>query len=132
MNLSSIILATIISSLSFSIAAQESKQPKVNKVEEYDRAGLKLIRGPVYGGFYDRVHIVSNSVGVNSYTATVTNSVIEAPICISTSGIDSFISNNTLNCNLCIEFTGTIILNNSLTSNNCSGTGTNRPDIFGW
>ncbi len=135
MNLSTIILAAVISSLSFSIAAREYKRPKVKEVEvveELDNAGRRIIRGPVYGGYYARVHIISNSVGIDNDSVSVTNSVIEAPICIRTSGIASSISDNILNCNLCVEFTGTIIMNNSLSGNKCSGKGTNRPDIFDW
>jgi hypothetical protein len=100
--------------------------------EEQDEDGRQIIRGPVYGGYYDNVHIISNSVGVEAASVTVTNSVIEAPICIRVGGVGATVTNNTLTCDRCIVFTSSVLMKNRLVSNRCSGVGTNRPDVFGW
>lgn len=96
-----------------------------------DDMGREIIEGPVSGGFYNNVHIISDSVGIDSYSdVTVTNSVIEADICIKTPGRGATIRNNTLKCGVCVEFTGNTIVNNTLINNRCSGRMTNRSDAF--
>lgn len=101
---------------------------------ERDRDGRRIVRGPVPGGYYDNVRIVSSTVGVIAGRggATITNSVIEAPVCVRAEGFGLTMRNNTLLCNLCVEFTGSVLVQNVLAQNQCSGRGTNRPDVFGW
>lgn len=100
----------------------------------HDPQGRKYIQGPVYGGYhYDNVHIISNSVGLHARgTVHITNSVIDAPVCVSSNGIGLNASNNKMNCNLCFEFKGAILMDNRLINNSCSGRGTNRSDAFGF
>ena len=129
MRRTTLVLAAVTIAASFTITAQEPKQPSG---ETRDSMGKKMIRGPVGAGHYDNVHIISDSVGVQGLVVTVTNSVIEAPVCIRTGGQDAQIINNILVCNLCIEFTESVLLGNVLMDNRCSGRGTNRPDVFGW
>lgn len=97
-----------------------------------DEMGREIIKGPVGSGYYNNVHIISDSVGIQGYSVMVTNSVIEAPVCIRTGGQGATVSNNVLMCSLCIEFTDRALIKNTLTNNRCSGRGTNRPDVFGW
>lgn len=92
---------------------------------------LRVIKGPVFSGYYDYVHIVSKSVGVYAYGPTViSNSVIESPICVVSDGNTLQMHNNILKCNLCVRFDGQVLVNNDLSFNNCGGVFTNRPDIF--
>lgn len=100
--------------------------------ESLDSEGRQIIRGTVGSGRYNNVHIISDTVGIEGYSVTVTNSVIEAPVCIRTGGYGALVSNNLLLCDLCIQFTGSSLINNTLTNNRCSGQGTNRPDVMGW
>lgn len=93
-----------------------------------DNMGREIIRGPVGGGYYNNVHIISDSVGIEGSSVTVTNSVIEAPVCIRTGGMGASVSGNTLSCRLCIEFTGSLLMDNTLINNSCAGQLTNRPD----
>lgn len=101
-----------------------------------DGTGRKVINGPVGPGFYSNVRIVSGSVGIDApqdfSVVTVVNSVIEAPVCVRTSGYNTVLRNNELRCGLCVEFVGGALIGNELTNNTCTGRGTNRPDIFGW
>ncbi len=97
-----------------------------------DNKGRKIIRGPVGDGVYNNVHIISNTVGVDGSFVSVTNSVIEAPVCIRISGQNSLVSNNDLICRLCVEFTSGALIGHTLTNNRCDGQGTNRSDVFGW
>lgn len=106
-----------------------AEKPTVGKT---DRLGLPIVQGPLMGGYYDGVHIVSDSIGViaNGPT-TISNSVIEAPVCVQSSGNGLRLSNNTLICELCVEFVGRALYQNILMYNQCSGRLTNRPDQFG-
>ena len=97
-----------------------------------DEKGREIIRGPVGNGSYINVHIISDSVGIQGQSVMVVNSIIEAPVCIRAGGQGAIVSNNSLLCNLCIEFTDRVLVNNILANNRCSGKGTNRPDVFGW
>ena len=100
---------------------------------ETDSEGRKIINGPVFGDYYSNVHIISDSVGVYAQgSVTIRNSVIEAKTCVKSAGIGLNLQNNTLICGLCVEFTGSMLMDNTLSNNNCSGRGTNRPDQFGW
>lgn len=121
-----LLLGVVLSIISFSAFADQGVDyPK-------DSQGRRLIQGPVGPGTYFNVHIISNSVGVFGDNVKVINSFIEAPVCIRVGGISNQISNNILKCNLCVQFTGDTLIDNTLNNNNCSGRGTNRPDVFGW
>ncbi|WP_124529481.1 hypothetical protein [Burkholderia sp. Bp8991] len=97
-----------------------------------DANGRVIMKGPVGGLNFNNVHVISDTVGVIGRPAIVTNSVIEAPVCIQSSEPGAFIDNNILNCNLCIEFLDRVLINNVLKNNQCAGQGTNRPDVFHW
>lgn len=85
------------------------------------------MRGPVYSSYLDHVHIISDSYGViASGGATITNSVIEAPVCVQSSGMGLHLTNNTLDCNLGVEYTGGIVLDNYIVGNRVRGRLTNR------
>lgn len=101
--------------------------------KRYDAGGREIIYGPVSGSYYNNVRIISNSVGIYARGSTIIrNSVIEAPICVESSGVGLNLQGNELKCNLCVKFTGSFFMDNTLSSNRCAGKGTNRPDIFGW
>ncbi len=114
--------------LSSGEAAKGQEDPNTQR----DGMGRKIIRGPVGSGVYNNVHIISDSVGVQGDSVTVTDSIIEAPVCVRTLGYNTRVINSDLRCNLCIEFTGRVLLNNVLAEIRCAGKGTNRPDVFGW
>lgn len=98
-----------------------------------DSQGRQIVRGPVFGGNHDSVHIVSNSVGIIAGPGTsLTNSVIEAPVCVQSDGNRLHLNSNHFQCDLCVEFTTRVLLNVVLAHNTCSGRGTNRPDVFNW
>lgn len=121
------------SSVAYTFGSVSSTQNQQHgNSEQRDSEGRKIILGPVGSGHYNNVRIISASVGVSGNTVSVTNSVIEAPVCIQTYGDGVRVTNNTLLCDLCIEFTGGMLTNNTLANNRCSGRGTNRPDVFGW
>ena len=99
----------------------------------HDRQGRQYIQGPVSGSYYNNVHIVSNSVGISTYgSVTIKNSVIEAPVCVSSNGVGLTAVNNQMNCNLCFKFNGNLLMDNTLSGNSFSGRGTNRRDVFGF
>ncbi len=101
------------------------------EMSNLDAQGRQIVRGPVFGGNHDSVHIVSNSVGVIAGPGTsITNSVIEAPVCVQSDGNRLHLNSNHLQCDLCVEFTTRVLLNVVLAHNTCSGRGTNRPDVF--
>ncbi len=98
-----------------------------------DADGRPIIEGPVASGVYHRVRIVSPTVGVHAVLpTTITDSVIEAPICVSSSGRGLTLRGNVLDCNLCIEFTEGLLIDIVIADNTCKGFGTSRPDILGW
>jgi hypothetical protein len=82
---------------------------------------------------YSGVRIVSKSVGVYAILpTTIVDSVIEAPVCVSSSGRNLTLRGNVLDCALCIEFTEGFLDNNNIGDNHCTGRGSNRPDVVGW
>lgn len=92
-----------------------------------DRSGKEIIYGPVPSGFYTNVHIISQSVGVEAYGPTsISDSVIEAPVCVSSSGQWLSMTNNQLYCGLCIEYAPGPVVGNTITNNICSGRWSNR------
>jgi hypothetical protein len=97
---------------------------------EKDERGKKYVIGPVPGGVYENVHIVSDSVGINGYPITLKNSIVDARICIKSTGRNTLLVGNELNCDLAIEFTGNILMNNTFINNRYRGQFTNRPDVF--
>ena len=104
----------------------QAKQPasqsaKKNDGKEYDNAGRQILRGPQPAGYYNNVHIISNSVGVEGTNLTVSDSVIEAPVCIKTQGMGVTVTGSTLNCGVCVEYTGGFISGNIFMNNNCTG-----------
>lgn len=106
--------------------AQEEDSPR-------DGNGRIIVHGPVTSGVYSRVHIVSKSVGVYAILpTTIVDSVIDAPVCVSTSGRNLTLRGNVLNCALCVEFTEGFLGNNTFADNTCTGRGSNRPDVVGW
>lgn len=111
-----------------SVAQQQNQRNE----KTLDKMGREIIKGPLGSGSYNNVHIISDSVGIQGELVMITNSVIEAPLCIRTRGLHSLIENNILICNLCIEFTDRVLIGNRVVYNECSGQGTNRPDVFGW
>lgn len=116
------VVAILLASSFFSIA--QAKQ---------DNMGREILEGPVSGAYYTNVHIISDSVGVYARgSTTIVNSVIEARVCVQSNGIGLNMNNNVLKCGECIQFTGSMLMDNSLSNNQISGRGTNRPDIFGW
>lgn len=93
----------------------------------YDNAGRQIIYGPVRERHLSNVHIISNSYGVVAMDgAVITDSVIEAPVCVQSSGLGLTLKRNDLNCQLGVEFTGSILMNNTLDSNRFSGRLSNR------
>lgn len=120
------------------IKEEQSQRAEERLVEEErkknapkDSAGREIIRGPVSSGIYSNVHIISDSIGVNGFGPTmISDSVIEAPICVRSTGQGLSLQNNVLNCDLCVEFMPGALMNNSLISNQCAGRLSNRPDIF--
>jgi len=110
----------------------DSKQHQ-RKKERYSHVKkLREIKGPASAGYYNYVHIVSRSIGVYAYGPTIiSNSVIDAPICVVSDGYFLQMHNNILRCQLCIRFDGRVLMNNHLDYNNCAGAFTNRPDVFG-
>ena len=102
-----------------------------SKLPEFDVNGRRYILGPVQSGVFERVHIVSKTIGVIGDGSRIFDSVIDAPICISLPGNTNVIDGNLLNCGLCVDFTHPVLTNNQLTNNTCTGRLTNRPDVFG-
>ncbi|WP_157687076.1 hypothetical protein [Burkholderia lata] len=124
-----IVMSASLSAHPLAVAQQPQKQ---SDGKQRDEMGREIIRGPVSGVYFNNVHVISDSVGIRGWSVVVTNSVIEAPVCIRTSGQSSTISNNDLKCDLGIEFTEAALIRNTLTNNRFTGRGTNRPDVLGW
>lgn len=101
-----------------------------------DKQGRKILKGPLPPGTYYKVHIISNTIGVDELLGgtgpvKIINSYIEARICVRSSGAYVTITSSTLNCDMGVEFMGNSIHDNTLTHNKTRGELTNRPDIFG-
>lgn len=102
------LLSAVVWYCSGALHALENEAPR-------DANGLAIIKGPVASGIYSRVHIVSETVGVFAILpTTITNSVIEAPVCVSTFGRNLTLRGNVLDCALCIEFGDGFLANNTI------------------
>ena len=75
-----------------------------NMSRPLDRYGLEKVVGPVRDRVVRGKHIVSDTVGVISDPAIVINSIIEADVCIVTSGRSFVLVNSLLICRQCIKF----------------------------
>ncbi|HFT8004940.1 TPA: hypothetical protein ACU9T0_005907 [Burkholderia cenocepacia] len=126
------ILLIVMSALAIAHPFAVAQNQKQSDGKLRDEMGREIIRGPVSGVYFNNVHVISDSIGIRGWSVVVTNSVIEAPVCIRTSGQSSTISNNDLKCDLGIEFTEAALIRNTLTNNRFTGRGTNRPDVLGW
>lgn len=87
-----------------------------------DAEGRKIIRGTVAGGYHDRVHIISSGLGVDASTqhTTITNSVIEADVCVLVGAAGSVITNNLMKCGTCVAEASELVFNNQLIGNTCT------------
>lgn len=97
------------------------------RIDIRDEQGRKIIKGPVGADFYTNVHIISQNVGVIAYGPTsISNSMIEAPVCVQTSGQWLTLNNNELLCDLCIEYLHGPVIENSIVNNTCAGKFSNQ------
>lgn len=102
-------------------------------MKEYDQQGREIIHGPIKADmpFYRNIHVISNSYGIITKGAVeISNVVIEAPVCIQSSGYGLHLSNSDLYCELGVEFTENFLMNNQFYNNRYSGRLSNRPDSF--
>lgn len=98
-----------------------------------DNQGREIIRGPIKADmpFYKNIHIISNTYGIIADGGVdISNVVIEAPVCIRSSGYGLHLSESDLYCDLGVEFTGNMLINTQFYNNRYSGKFTNRPDVF--
>lgn len=97
-----------------------------------DEFGKEYKIGPLPGGTYNNVHIVSDSVGIYipySGTVVLTNSIVEAPVGIKASGYRSVdVRYNDFNCDLAIEFTSSSSGNRAI-GNKFAGRFSNDPNF---
>lgn len=95
---------------------------------ERDSDGRQILRGTQVTGSFDNVRIIADDVGIyHSFNMLwVSNSVIEAPVCIETVGSNLKLSNNTFICDLCIKLTSGVNMLNEIYNNECSGQFSNR------
>lgn len=98
----------------------------LNKLLEYDGVYIKIkkiLKGPLYPGFYADALIISDSVGILALQpTTITNSIIVAPVCVRSDGVGLDIISSRLLCDLCIKFDNpNSIFGVNLESNYCSG-----------
>lgn len=95
---------------------QEANKPR-------DSAGREIVKGPVRGGYWNNVRIVSSSVGVDSsyQSTTIRDSIIDADICLVVGMAGAQIFNTEFNCRVCVIQEGPP-LGNQLIGNrlNCS------------
>jgi hypothetical protein len=97
-----------------------------------DAEGRTVLRGPQHEGYYNNVHIVSDTVGIENYSGvSLTNSVIEARVCVVVGPFGNRIDGNELRCGGCVKFPMGPLRNNQVSNNRCAGQLTNRPDAFG-
>lgn len=115
--------------LTFPVSAKDAPA-----TPEKDAQGRAIIRGPVNAsGFLKNVHIISNTYGVVALSPLmITNSLIEAPVCVQFNGASGLtMSGNTLDCDLGVEFTSDVLMDHALYNNTVRGQMTNKPDVFG-
>lgn len=124
-------IAFIVAAMALTLSAQAEQNSSAKK---FDTEGREIVKGPLGVGVYRNIHIISDTVGIISYTGAISveDSVIEAPVCIKTNGYGNTVVNTELRCGLGIEFTSGPFIENTFMNNSFSGQGTSRPDIFGW
>lgn len=102
---------------------------KINaQKSSYDKQGRKILNGPLPAGKYNSVHIISNSYGIIADAKTeITNSYIEAPVCVQANGYSGlYIERTFLNCDLSVEYTSALITGNVFLDNEYTGRFSNR------
>ncbi len=123
------IASVFLSMAATATSAQDSELPA------HDNKGRLMMVGPVHlqeGQRLSNVHIVSRGYGVIAEPgARVSDSVIEATICVRPEGIGIALMGNVLYCQLAVEFTGSVLLGNVFLDNRYSGIFSNRPADFG-
>lgn len=111
--------------------AVKLEPPQLPLEQLRDDSGRLIIHGPVYGNYYNNVHIISQSVGVYSTSPVyIENSYIQAPVCISAPSQGNRVISSEFNCNLGVEFRDGLLLNNRLIKIRFRGQFTNRPNVF--
>lgn len=134
--------AAFIASADLLAAERKRKQqPEVKNSTDHDQSpekdaeGRTIIRGPIDANLspiIENVHVVSDSYGVIAHGPTmIKSSVIDAKICVQSSGNSLILRDNVLNCGLGVEFTSGVLMDNQFSNNRYSGQLTNRPDVFG-
>lgn len=100
---------------------------------EKDQAGREIVYGPIIADqpLYSNIHVVSNSYGIVAKGAVrIENVVIEAPVCVRSSGYGLRLVGSDLYCKLGVEFTDSVLMNNEISNNRIAGQLSNRPDVF--
>jgi len=96
--------------------------------------GIKTIFGPINatGLHLDNVRIVAYDTAAvySDGGTTITNSTIEAPVCIQSAGINLHLDRDLLKCHLGVRFTTRYLINNSITNCSYSEQLSNKPDTF--
>jgi hypothetical protein len=98
-----------------------------------DRDGREIVYGPIIANqpLYSNIHVISNSYGIIAKDAVrIENVVIEAPVCVLSSGYGLRLVSSDLYCELGVEFTDRVLMNNEISNNRVAGQLTNRPDVF--
>ena len=115
------LVVVLLMLVAIQVGAAESPDKKI-AAKKYDDYGREIIKGPLGPGFYNRVHIVSDTVGVVASNATrIINSAIEAPVCIQSSGINLTVENTDLICGTCLQYTNSVRIGVQFSSVRCAG-----------
>ena len=90
---------------------------------ERDADGRVILRGTQYGSSYFNVHIIADGIGVvnQSGNLMISNSVVEARVCVLSNGIGLVLRNNILKCGVCVEYSSGLIIGNEIVGNVCHG-----------
>lgn len=100
---------------------------------EKDRDGREIVYGPILVNqpLYSNIHVISDSYGfVAKGAVRIENVVIEAPVCVRSSGYGLRLIGSDLYCRLGVEFTERALINNEISNNRVAGQLSNRPDVF--